>query len=539
MTFRQSYKDIITGIRFNSLYNLHHCFLTSQVRRTMATVPEGFSSVTEGSATILHEGNDVFYNKAQVVNRDISIAVLRWFSQSKAKEPPKRNKRKAGCTGIVQLPEGTPFKKGLKGISILEAMAASGLRAIRYAKEIPGVGQVVANDLDQGAVDAIKRNIEFNSVSDTVTAYKGDARLLMLQHPQTFCVVDIDPYGSPTELLDMAVQSVSDGGLMAVTATDMAVLCGNNAESCFTKYGCYSLHRDYNHEQALRILLACLAMHAARHKRVIEPILCLSIDFYIRVFVRVRISAADSKSTASKLSYLWQSSGCDSWWLQPAGTHTSNKFTVGKGPPMPQACPISGSKFLMGGPIWSEPLIKTDAVKHIFDDIQANRDMFASHVKTCGMLRAVLEELPEVPLYYTLPSLTRTLKCEGPKLVTIGNALMNAGYRVSNTHCNPSGFKTDAPPEIVWDILRCWARKVGTKSKEPESYQAKILAVEPTYQANFAKADGQFSKARAANEPRFVQNPDNWGPRPKHGRPMLKHELEAAAEPDSKKAKTS
>lgn len=76
------------------------------------------------------------------------------------------------------------LQKGLKGISILEAMAASGLRAIRYAKEIPGVGQVVANDLDQGAVDAIKRNIEFNSVSDTVTAYKGDARLLMLQHPQ-------------------------------------------------------------------------------------------------------------------------------------------------------------------------------------------------------------------------------------------------------------------------------------------------------------------------------------------------------------------
>lgn len=82
------------------------------------------------------------------------------------------------------------------------------------------------------------------------------------------------------------------------------------------------------------------------------------------------------------------------------------------------------------------------------DVLQANRDMFASHVKTCGMLRAVLEELPEVPLYYTLPSLTRTLKCEGPKLVTIGNALMNAGYRVSNTHCNPSGFKTDAPPEV-------------------------------------------------------------------------------------------
>lgn len=76
------------------------------------------------------------------------------------------------------------MQKGVKGISILEAMAASGLRAIRYAKEIPGVGQVIANDMDKDAVQAIKRNIEFNNVSDTVTVNHGDARLLMLQHPQ-------------------------------------------------------------------------------------------------------------------------------------------------------------------------------------------------------------------------------------------------------------------------------------------------------------------------------------------------------------------
>ena len=40
-----------------------------------------------------------------------------------------------------------------------------------------------------------------------------------------FSVVDIDPYGAPTELLDSAVQSVQDDGLLMVTATDMAVLC--------------------------------------------------------------------------------------------------------------------------------------------------------------------------------------------------------------------------------------------------------------------------------------------------------------------------
>ena len=40
------------------------------------------------------------------------------------------------------------------GITVLEGLAASGLRAIRYAKEIEGVGKVVANDLDPAVVGA-------------------------------------------------------------------------------------------------------------------------------------------------------------------------------------------------------------------------------------------------------------------------------------------------------------------------------------------------------------------------------------------------
>ena len=34
--------------------------------------------------------------------------------------------------------------------------------------------------------------------------------------------MDLDPYGTPAQLLDSAVQAVSEGGLLLVTATDMA-----------------------------------------------------------------------------------------------------------------------------------------------------------------------------------------------------------------------------------------------------------------------------------------------------------------------------
>ena len=39
---------------------------------------------------------------------------------------------------------------------------------------------------------------------------------------QLYDAVDLDPYGTPAQLLDTAVQAVSEGGLLLVTATDMA-----------------------------------------------------------------------------------------------------------------------------------------------------------------------------------------------------------------------------------------------------------------------------------------------------------------------------
>lgn len=51
--------------------------------------------------------------------------------------------------------------------------------------------------------------------------------------------------------------------------------------------------------QALRLVLHSLATSAARYGRYIEPLLSLSIDFYVRIFVRVRSSPIEVKKLAS------------------------------------------------------------------------------------------------------------------------------------------------------------------------------------------------------------------------------------------------
>lgn len=61
------------------------------------------------------------------------------------------------------------------GITILEALSATGLRSIRYAKELPKIKQIIANDISQKAVESIKQNISDNDVQELVTASFNDA----------------------------------------------------------------------------------------------------------------------------------------------------------------------------------------------------------------------------------------------------------------------------------------------------------------------------------------------------------------------------
>lgn len=54
-------------------------------------------------------------------------------------------------------------------------MAATGLRAIRYALEVPGIKQIYANDISKTAVEIMNQNIQENNVNDLVTSTLYDA----------------------------------------------------------------------------------------------------------------------------------------------------------------------------------------------------------------------------------------------------------------------------------------------------------------------------------------------------------------------------
>ncbi|GIX86947.1 hypothetical protein CEXT_804111 [Caerostris extrusa] len=128
-----------------------------------------FTSVTEGKAEVLFpSSHDVFYNPVQEFNRDLSIAVLKQF----AKNPPKAKSKKEvkNCSDDNN-----------SGIRILEALSASGLRSIRFAKELPNLEKIVANDRNTQAFLSIQRNIKHNKVENIVEAANEDASVSKFQ----------------------------------------------------------------------------------------------------------------------------------------------------------------------------------------------------------------------------------------------------------------------------------------------------------------------------------------------------------------------
>uniref|UniRef100_K3WLD8 tRNA (guanine(26)-N(2))-dimethyltransferase n=1 Tax=Globisporangium ultimum (strain ATCC 200006 / CBS 805.95 / DAOM BR144) TaxID=431595 RepID=K3WLD8_GLOUD len=490
--------------------------------------PPGHKIIREGNGVMIFpEQNKVFYNNVQVLNRDLSIAVISDFARVRAVEKlHKQAKKTAAAAGTEFTPKEYTEEEidahlaenaESSGIKIFEALSASGLRSIRYFQQIPGVKSILVNDMDPAAVESIKRNIEFNELPlDRVIPNEDDATDVMYRHRKDkdhFDVIDLDPYGSASIFLDGAVQSVANGGLLCVTCTDMAVLSGKNPEVCFSRYNSIPNKSNYLHEMALRIVLQSIEATANKYARHIVPIAACSIDFYVRVFVRVYKSPVNVKAAMTKLSYTFQCVGCDSFHLQPLGVASGNTFHASRGPVVGQECDQCSGKFKMAGPIWSAPIHDRDVVLRIRERVAKTTTEFPTKERLHGLLTTISEELVDAPLHYTLPGLSKTLHCSNPRMEQIQGAIRAAGYQASQFHKVPEAIKTNAPNDVIWDIMRCWVKKHPvTKKREGENTPGmRILAKEPKFEANFSSRRPAHEKEKAL---RFPHNPEpNWGPK--------------------------
>lgn len=241
-----------------------------------------------------------------------------------------------------------------------------------------------------------------------------------------------------------------------MTCTDMTVLSGNFPEVCFAKYGSVPLKAKYLHEMSLRILLHAIDAAANKYKRHIVPWLSMSVDFYVRVFVRVFECPAEVKNSCLKRAMLLQSTQSPSFYLQPLAQASTTKNTYSAdilrvGVPSPG----DGGNLKLAGPFWVAPIHDQDVIDALLQRVESEHAAkslaypLATAPRLIGLLTTMAEELKDIPFYYTIPDLAATLRCTVPTQLQMRSAVINAGYRVSAFHHEADALKTDAPDHVV------------------------------------------------------------------------------------------
>lgn len=76
-------------------------------------------------------------------------------------------------------------------------------------------------------------------------------------------------------------------------------------------------------------------------------------------------------------------------------------------------------------------------------------------------------------------------------------------------------IKTNAPAKVLWDIMRCWAKKnpVSAKRLTEAGVARKILSVESEQQYSFEMHVNAKPESKRLGLVRFQENPQPfWGP---------------------------
>ncbi|EPE25195.1 S-adenosyl-L-methionine-dependent methyltransferase [Glarea lozoyensis ATCC 20868] len=425
--------------------------------------------------------------------------------------------QKAASAKTTEAPsiEAIPAKDNLSSqpkkpsFTILDALSATGLRALRYAHEIPFTTSVTANDLLPDATKSIKLNVQHNKLEDKIQTVTGNALSHMYNvacgeykengKPKAkYDVIDLDPYGTAAPFLDAAVQSVKeDGGLLCVTCTDAGVWASNGyPEKAFSLYGGVTIKGPQSHEGGLRLILHAIATSAAKYGLAMEPLLSLSIDFYARVFVRIHKSANEVKFLAGKTMVVYNcDEGCGAWTTQTIGKNKLAANKSGKGhfwkhvysqaPSASEHCVHCGMKTHMAGPMYGGPMQSPEFIKKILDGLpNASKDTYQTHARIEGMLSTALEEhLPPIvedtnspthpsktnrydpaaldlyPFFFIPSTLAKVLHCVTPHENAVRGGLRHLGYRATRSHTKGGCIKTDAPWEVIWDVMREWVKQ--------------------------------------------------------------------------------
>ena len=366
-------------------------------------------------------------------------------------------------------------------IRALDALCATGVRIRRWRNEIPAHVQqrlrITANDLDQFALDWAKishsthppvQNIEHEPEDDRYGKNSEqhfvngldfrniDARIAMMENGYQW--IDLDPFGSPVQFLDAALQGLSRNGVLEITATDTAALTGSSASSQARRYGAKGIVDVYAHDDAVRLLLATVATSAARLDKSITPLMALFDGHHVRISCLVKTS----REKASKIGDMI------GWRVREEDV----PYRFVRHPTPEQVKRASGPLWV--GPLWDKDVASRMTEEKVLELCQASPEEIEG-MKTAGLewsaddveystreLRRSVRYISEAAdlmsrehLLLNLDSLPRWAGIGGaPKLEKLIASILEEGYCAARLPDLEPLLVTDAPFETVLQHVR-------------------------------------------------------------------------------------
>jgi tRNA (guanine26-N2/guanine27-N2)-dimethyltransferase len=355
----------------------------------------------------------VFYNPVMEFNRDLTVLAFQAYQRMLNRE-----------------------------ISICEPLTSQGIRGIRFAAEMAGVKRVLISDINERAFKVAKHNVQLNGLEKMIAVRHRDANCVLscnASPKKRFDIVDIDPFGTPAPFLSSALRALRNHGLLALTATDLAPLCGVHSKACIRKYGGKPLRTEYCHELAVRLLAGCTATLAAKHDIGIHVVFSHSSEHYIRLYAQIAYGAEKADESVKTLGYILHCFNC----LHRETTRQpfSNLH-----------CPECGTKMDYSGPLWLGSIFDQQFIESMIKENQTVA--FKSNARISKLLSLTKQEALAPITYYLLDKLSGKLGLPSPSIQAFSNALHNGGYQAVPTHFNPRGIRTNASALTMHKLLK-------------------------------------------------------------------------------------
>jgi tRNA (guanine26-N2/guanine27-N2)-dimethyltransferase len=347
-----------------------------------------------------------FFNTAGRVNRDVSVAVA----------------------------------MATRPATFLDALAGIGARGVRVAREASKTVAVTMVEFNETSAAIARKNARRNRVESRCAVVHEESNAYLhsrFGRLERFDAVDVDPFGTPAPYVQGALTAATDGGVVSITATDTATLCGVYPSVAFRRYGAHVPKSEFAHEAAVRVLLGFCARVGGVIDMGIEPVAAHATLHYLRVYFRVARGAARSDRCLKDVGYVSSCGACH-----------ENAVTASHG----RSCPKCGSKTRSIGPLWTGALVDKRLVAEA-----AGRCSKLGWRGAAGALES-LEGCDRFPPFgYSMEGITSREKVSSVRFQGVVDLLKASGRAAMHQPFGSSGLKTTASYQEVLSAVRASA----------------------------------------------------------------------------------